>query len=76
MNTELFQEMTNDRDKALEKIKNMESALLLAELDDTIQFDIIGASNRDWTIRMNVQTKVYRAIMSELRDRLKEKDQG
>lgn len=54
--------------KAIEKIKTLESGLLLSELDDTIQFDIMEISTEKWIEKTN--KTVYNAIISELRSRL------
>lgn len=56
--------------KAIEKIKTLESGLLLSELDDTIQFDIMEISTEKWIEKTN--KTVYNAIISELRSRLSE----
>lgn len=63
-NTELFEMKKEER---LEKIKNMETDLLFAELDDTIQFDMLGMSNQNWLTFS--KKKVYQAIVKELRRR-------
>lgn len=64
-NTELF-EMS--KDERMEKIKDMETSALLAELDDTIQFDMLKMSNENWLTYSD--KKVYQAIMNELQRRL------
>lgn len=64
-NTELF-EMS--KDERMEKIKDMETLALLAELDDTIQFDMLKMSNENWLTYSD--KKVYQAIMNELQRRL------
>ena len=64
-NTELF-EMS--KDERMEKIKDMETSALLAELDDTIQFDMLKMSNENWLKYSD--KKVYQAIMNELQRRL------
>lgn len=71
MNTELFNSMKNDREKTLQDIKNMDTGLLFAELDDTIQFDILGIGNQEWTIDYLHKKMVYQAIVNELRTRAK-----
>lgn len=63
-NTELF-EMS--KDERMEKIKDMETSALLAELDDTIQFDMLKMSNENWLTYSD--KKVYQAIMNELQRR-------
>ena len=56
--------------KAIEKIKTLESGLLLSELNDTIQIDIMQISTEKWIAKTN--NSVYNAIISELRSRLSE----
>lgn len=63
-NTELFEMSKNER---MEKIKDMETSALLAELDDTIQFDMLKMSNEKWLTYSD--KKVYQAIMNELQRR-------
>ena len=46
----------------------METSALLAELDDTIQFDMLKMSNENWLTYSD--KKVYQAIMNELQRRL------
>lgn len=62
--------MADDKEKALQRIKSMDCGVLLAELDDTIQFDILKVSNEKWAIDYNPSKRVYNAIVKELRDRL------
>lgn len=63
--TELYK---MDREKRAEEIKSMSDARLLAELDDTIQCDILGLYNDAW---MTLEKKkVYQAIVNELQRRL------
>ena len=66
MNTELFE---LNREERMEKIKQMETDLLFAELDDTIQFDMLHLSNEQWLL-FN-EKKVYQSIIHELRQRMK-----
>ena len=66
--TELF-EMSNE--ERLKAIKEMETGLLFAELDDTIQIDILKVGATEWDIKKRADKKVYRAIINELRDRLR-----
>lgn len=68
--TELFELYKNDREAARKKIQSMDAALLAAELDDTLQFDVFRISNVDWAKMPNMQ--LYRAIVQELVDRCKE----
>lgn len=64
--TELY-EMS--RDEMLEEIKSMGTARLLAELDDTIQLDMLKMSHEKWLTYQD--KKVYQAIVRELRERVK-----
>lgn len=66
-NTELFMMTKEDMTKSL---KSMEFERLLAELDDTIQFDILNMSNEKWITYK--EKKVYSAIIRELRERFTE----
>ena len=64
--TELF-EMSADERKG--RIKTMSTDLLFAELDDTIQFDMLNMGNQAWTEYGD--KKVYLAIINELKERLR-----
>ena len=48
------------------EIEKFDTARLFAELDDTIQFDILGISNDEWTLHMRSEKVVYNAICREL----------
>lgn len=50
------------------KIQGMETEELFVELEDTIQFDIAKLSNTEW---LKADTKVYFAIINELKNRIK-----
>lgn len=63
--TELF---SMGREERLQTIEAMDTGLLLSELDDTIQFDILGMSNYKWLVYE--EKKVYQAIVNELRKRI------
>lgn len=65
-NTELFMLSKEDRVKSL---KSMDFERLLAELDDTIQFDLLNMNNEKWITCK--EKKVYSAIIRELRERFK-----
>ena len=65
--TELF-EMS--REERMEKISEMSTDLLFAELDDTIQFDILKIGNDEWTIGRQADKKVYSLIIAELKKRV------
>lgn len=67
-NTELF-EMSNE--ERLKKIRSMETDLLFAELEDTVQYDMLGMSNHEWTCEFLMEQKVFRAIVRELGDRIR-----
>ena len=69
--TELF-EMSAEERKA--KIMDMETDLLFAELDDTIQFDLLNMGTDEWAI--NSDKRVYLAIVNELRNRLRSVENG
>ena len=69
--TELF-EMSAEERKA--KIMDMETDLLFAELDDTIQFDMLNMGTDEWAI--NSDKRVYLAIVNELRNRLRSVENG
>lgn len=71
MNTELFELMAADKEKGTQALQEMETERLFAELDDTIQFDIIGVSNEKWATEYHAKKKVYNAIVKELKERLK-----
>jgi hypothetical protein len=64
-NTELFM-LT--REELANTIKSMKTERLIAELDDTIQFDMLKMSNEQWITYKD--KKVYLAIISELSKRL------
>lgn len=49
------------------KIQGMETEELFVELEDTIQFDIAKLSNTEW---LKADTKVYFAIINELKNRI------
>ena len=70
MNTELHDfYKANGREALAERVSNLETELLFAELDDTIQFDILKASCEKWDVELHGQKAVYRAIISELKKR-------
>lgn len=47
------------------KIAQLDTAQLFAELDDTIQLDILGASHEEWAL-IRSKKFVYKAICREL----------
>ena len=65
--TRLYELYQKDRDSAIEKIRNMDNAQLCAELDDTLQFDVLHKSNVEW-VKMP-GTQLYRTILAELSSR-------
>lgn len=67
--TELYELYQSDREAAIEKIRNMDAALLFAELDDTLQLDVLKMSHLDWASMPDM--KLYRAILAELKGRCK-----
>jgi len=68
--TELMQLYLQNREEAEKKIKNMDAALLLAELDDTIQIDLMALSTIKWMELPRRKAGVYHTILKELADRL------
>ena len=54
-----------------DKLANMDTTQLFAELDDTIQLDLLKVSNDDWAI-MRSQKIVYTSICRELLKRIGE----
>lgn len=58
------------KDVCLDKIANMDTGLLFNELDDTIQFDILGPNGARWIHDMPRQKAVYLAIIEELKKRI------
>lgn len=46
----------------------MDSSLLFAELDDTIQLDLLGIDNVSWAKK---DKKLYNLIVAELKNRLR-----
>ena len=67
--TELYELYQSDREAALKKIQGMDSAMLFAELDDTLQIDALKMSHLDWAAMPDM--KLYRALLAELRSRCK-----
>lgn len=55
------------KDELNSKIQGMETEELFVELEDTIQFDIAKLSNTEW---LKADTKVYFAIINELKNRI------
>lgn len=72
MRTELMELYLKDKEKAREEIHKMSSERLFAELDDTLQFDVVKAGMTEWTL-MSKDMRVYHAIVKELRERLQQK---
>ena len=65
--TQLYELYLSDLNAAKEKIQGMDTALLFAELDDTLQFDVLKKGNIEW---MEIpELKLYRAIVAELKSR-------
>lgn len=67
--TELYELYQADREAALKKIRNMDAAMLFAELDDTLQIDVLHKSHMEWASMPDM--KLYRALLTELKDRCK-----
>lgn len=68
--TQLMSLYRDNPEAAKKKIKEMDAGLLLAELDDTIQMDLMRISNVEWATLPRDKAGVYRAIASEIYDRL------
>ena len=62
--------MENGLTDLMRKLENIDNEQLFQELDDTIQMDILGASNEEW-ILMRSKKIVYLAICRELQSRVK-----
>ena len=67
MNTKLYELFAADRNAAIAKIESMDTALLFAELDDTLQFDVLHKSNLEWVQMPDM--KLYRSLLQEIRQR-------
>lgn len=67
--TELYELYKDNREAAIERIRNMDAAMLFAELDDTLQLDVLKMGHLDWNNLPDM--KLYRAILSELKKRCK-----
>lgn len=65
--TELYELYKNDRPAAIEKIQSMDVSRLLAELDDTLQLDVMKKSHLEWNSMKEL--RLYRAIVTELANR-------
>lgn len=66
--TELYELYQADREAALKKIQGMDSAMLFAELDDTLQIDVLHKSHMEWAEMPDM--KLYRALLTELKNRI------
>ena len=65
--TELYERFTADRAGAVEEIQNMDTTRLFAELDDTLQLDVMKVDHVEWA-RMP-ELRLYRTIVNELKRR-------
>ena len=74
--TELMQLYLQNREEAEKKIKNMDAALLLAELDDTVQFDMMNMPTTEYATLPRSKAGVFRAIRKELFERLYEAEKA
>ena len=61
--TELHERFTTDRAGTTAEIQNMDTARLLAELDDTLQLDVMRVSHEEWAAKPEL--RLYRTIMAE-----------
>ena len=68
--TELYELFKNDRKAAEERIQNMDTALLFAELDDTLQFDALHMDNVEWAKMPGM--RVYRMLLREIHNRCRD----
>jgi len=68
--TDLMRLYLDNRTAALEKIKNIDNAILMAELDDTIQLDLMRMANIDFAMLPQERAGLYLAIRRELSERL------
>lgn len=65
--TKLFDLYNEDREAFRTELESMTVGELFAELDDTIQLDMLKMDNDEWA-RFK-EKKVYQAIVTELRSR-------
>lgn len=70
--TELMKKYTENRKTVEAELKTMSNSRLLAELDDTLQFDILKMDTSEYTMLPRSQMGVYRAILKEISSRLTE----
>ena len=69
--THLLELYRDNRLLCKRKIEHMDTSLLFAELDDTIQLDICHSSNEEWIYGNKTKdTKIYNLIVKELKDRI------
>lgn len=69
--TTLMKLKNEDREKFITELSYMDIDRLFAELDDTIQIDMMKMSTYDYMMLENSQIGVYRAIIKELKKRIK-----
>lgn len=60
----------DDKEKFLLELSYMDVDRLFAELDDTIQIDMMKMSTYDYMMLENDRVGVYRSIIKELKKRL------
>ena len=65
--TELYERFVADRAGTTDEIRNMDTSRLFAELDDTLQLDVMHMDNVEWA-RMP-ELRLYRTIVNELKRR-------
>ena len=68
--TTLMQLRKEDKEKFLLELSYMDVDRLFAELDDTIQIDMMKMSTYDYMMLENDRVGVYRSIIKELKKRL------
>ena len=68
--TTLMRLRKDDKEKFLLELSYMDVDRLFAELDDTIQIDMMKMSTYDYMMLENDRVGVYRSIIKELKKRL------
>ena len=68
--TTLMRLRKDDKEKFLLELSYMDVDRLFAELDDTIQIDMMKMSTYDYMMLENDRVGVYRSIIKDLKKRL------
>lgn len=68
--TELLNKYLENKEAAKEEIKGFDNSRLLAELEDTVQFDLMKMSTADFIKLPKSQTYIFYALLREVADRL------